>query len=278
MPSVNDYLMRSSQYPPHSNTGNQVNTSSYYRYQAGGTQPLLQHSHGLLANSSTPTSDSMGLTEMSIVNSHMEPNNYYSTTNASYGPDQNALLRHGPPPPTSDLMTNAFTYNVNTSGANRMYPVSGDFVTLNATSSNGRTYTEVCATDELSHHVAALGPMVNCIDSLSSSTSDKTAEVDDEWRILKHHPLAASRNAQTSHMPYIPYNGGGPGNNEVSQSTHLFHMSNNNNVIVSPQSYISAPNGTSSSPSQMNQVKVQFSNAETVIGSPHHNHTSVTSV
>lgn len=200
---MNEFMMRA-QFGP------QLNTANYYRFQpsAAGTLPLLQHSHGLIAaaaaNSSTPTSDSLTLTEMSIVNSHLEPN-FYPVNSCGNGghhyPPEVATttattLLHSTQP-SSDLMTNAFTYSVNT--GSRMYHhhhpavATGDFVTLN---SSPRTYTEISAPADR----VTLGPMVNCIDSLSSSTSDKTTtEVDDDWRHGSKHPRVSAQ------VPYIPY-------------------------------------------------------------------------
>lgn len=240
MHSIDEYILRS-QY-----TGGQgpVNSHTYYRFQPhSGTMPLLQeHSHGLqLTGGNTNASDSLALTEMSLVNSgQMEAaNSYYSASNPTYPPDPSAILHHSQHPP-SDLMTNAFTYNVNTSSASTgLYPISTDLVAIANSNSNQhqhqnhqhphqhqhqhqnhqqqhqRTYTEIgqCnpGASDLAHHVTTLGPMVShCLDSLSSSTSDKTAEVDDEWHLPKHHTMMLTRNgplphSQPSQQPYMTY-------------------------------------------------------------------------
>lgn len=237
MHSIDEYVLRS-QY-----SGGQgpVNSHTYYRFQPHSGTLLHQHSHALqLTGGNTNASDSLALTEMSLVNSgQMETNSYYSASNPTYPPDPSAILHHAQHPP-SDLMTNAFTYNVNTSSASSgLYPISTDLVAIANSSSNHhhqhqhqhqhqnqhqhqhqqqqhRTYTEIgqCnpgATDLA--HVTTLGPMVgHCLDSLSSSTSDKTAEVDDEWHLPKHHTMMLTRNgplphshSQSSQQPYMSY-------------------------------------------------------------------------
>lgn len=237
MHSIDEYILRS-QYP-----GGQgaLNSHTYYRFQPhSGTLPLLQqHSHALqLSTGNTNGTDSMALTEMSLVNSgQMEANSYYSASNPTYPPDPSAILHHSQHPP-SDLMTNAFTYNVNTSSASTgLYPISSDLVAIANSNSthhqhqhqhqnqhqhqhqHQRTYTEIgqCnsggGATELAHHVTTLGPMVgHCLDSLSSSTSDKTAEVEDEWHLPKHHTMMLTRNgplphshSQSSQQPYMSY-------------------------------------------------------------------------
>lgn len=210
MHSIDGYIVRS---PYSTDQQQQLNhTQAYYRLQPhSGAIPLLQHSHGLLSNASpaTPASDSLTLTEMSLVNSHLEPNSYYSSTNPNYPPDPSTILHQAQHVP-SDLMTNAFTYNVTTSSApTGLYPISSDLVAFTAANTNPRTYTEIGSTTDMSHHVAALGPMVGCIDSLSSSTSDKTAELDEEWHLPKHHghSLLLGRNGALvpPSQPYLTY-------------------------------------------------------------------------
>ena len=172
-------------------------------------------------------------------------------------------------------MTNAFTYNVNSSTATGFYPISTNLVTIAGSNSNQahRTYTEVGAPTEMTHHVTTLGPIVGCIDSLSSSTSDKTAEVDDEWHLPKHHThsMLIPRNGPLPHQlqqPYMAY----VRSNEVS----CYNTNCHSNVDCSLQSCLSSPNTTTSSPSR-NGPKVQFS--DTIpSGSPSKITTAVTSV
>src|SRR5699024_6790290 len=109
-------------------------------------------------NSNTPVSDSLALTEMSLVNGGQLEPSFYSSANPTYPPDPSAILHHSQQAP-SDLMTNAFTYNVNSSTANTgLYPISTDLVTIAGTNSNPhRTYTEIGSTADMPHHVTTLG-------------------------------------------------------------------------------------------------------------------------
>ncbi|KAJ6222750.1 hypothetical protein RDWZM_001295, partial [Blomia tropicalis] len=253
MQSIDEYILRTSQY---NSTGGQIN-QTYYRFQPhSGTLPLLQHPHGIISNH---TSNPSTMTEMSIVNNHhshhqaqqqqqqhLDSNSYYSSSNPNYPPDPSAILHHSQQP-SSDLMTNAFTYNVNTSTG--IYPISSDLVPslsnngISNQTSQQRTYTEISNAD-MSHHVTALGPMVGCIDSVSSSTSDKTVEVDDEWHVPKQH----------SHPLIIGHNG-----SHQSQPPYMSYVRSNDSCVSSPNA-----NNTSS---RSTQPKVQFTEPP-VNGSP----------
>ena len=207
MHSIDGYILRSPFSSAQQQQQPQMN-HAYYRFQphsAASAIPLLQHSHGLLASASTPVSESLAL---SIVNSHLEPNSYYSSSpNGTYSSNPNTILHHSHQA-SSDLMTNAFTYNVAASSSSTgLYPIS-DLVTISGTNSSQRTYTEIGSSAEMTHHVTPLGPMLGCIDSMSSSTSDKTAEVDEEWNLPKHHSLLLGRNCplgQQAQQPYMTY-------------------------------------------------------------------------
>lgn len=221
MHSIDDYILRSQPYP-----ANQPLNHTYYRFQPhSGALPLLQHSHELMTatNSNPPVSESLALTEMSLVNRQFEANGYYSARNSAYPPDPSSIVHHSQQS-SSDIMTNAFTYNVNSSSsATGLYPITTDLVTISSGNPNQRTYTEIGATmGDLPHHVTTLGPMVGCIDSLSSSTSEKTVDVEDEWHLPKHSMIndRTSPLTQQQSQPYLAY----VRSNEVCNASTIFQL------------------------------------------------------
>lgn len=203
--------------------GQLINQQAYYRFHGhGGTLPLLQHSHllaGAAHNNSngTPVGEPLTMAEIAPGGSlESTSNEFYSITSSAYSPGQPTLLHQ----PTADLMTNAFTYNVATSGDGSLYPISTELLTISGGNANGRNYSELSAASggpaSQPAHVTLGGTMMGCIDSLSStSASDKTLEVDEEWRLPKpmpphqHQILVGSHHASFSAVPtsqaYVTY-------------------------------------------------------------------------
>lgn len=174
----------------------------------------------------TPLGESLAMTEMAPTG-----NEFYSITGSAYSPGQPTLLHQ----PTADLMSNVpFTYNVATSSDGSLYPISTELLTISSggagAGATGRNYSELSAASGGSvpqpTHVALGGTMLGCIDSLSStSASDKTLEVDDEWHrpkppppppphpiLVGSHPVNYS--AVPTSQPYLAY--GNLRSNEVS--------------------------------------------------------------
>lgn len=278
MPSLNEYLLR-----PSSQSYQLSQPYQHpYRYSGHtGTLPLLHHQHQTSSldttGANTSASDSTALTEMSLVNSGHLDTSYYPTR---YSPDvsDTGILHHQRPPP-SDLMTNAFTYNVSAAptSTSAFYPITSaaDMVPMGSSSNDGqvsRAYAEVGATG---HHVATLGTVIGCIDSVSSSTSDKTAEIDEaEWlsRHQHHHhhligrPVFGQQGAPPP-GPYLAYT-------DQVGNDHLVHLSITNHFHL--QSYISPKTVKISK-----GPKVQFSadcQQRTQEQSPSKQATSITSV
>lgn len=165
--SMNQFLIRS-QF--HSNSPLNP-TATFYEYQ---THNVNGSNANLHERNSTP------MTELSSVinKSHAESNPYYMTTSANTEFIPQSLIHNNQySTGASDLMTNAFTYNVATTGTNAIYPITNDIVKIGSITC---PYNQTITTS--SRRVPILRPIA--IESISSSTSDKT--MDDEWTHSKN--------------------------------------------------------------------------------------------
>ncbi|KAH7642122.1 hypothetical protein HUG17_5167 [Dermatophagoides farinae] len=163
--SMNQFLISS----PYSSESPMNQTATFFEYQTHGMNG---------SNVNLQESNSTPMAEISSVINKPQSNPYYMTTSANTEFIPQSLI-HNPRYSTgsSDLMTNAFTYNVATTGTNAIYPIANDIVKI---SSITCPYNQTITT--ASRRVPLLRPIA--IESISSSTSDRT--IDDEWTHSKN--------------------------------------------------------------------------------------------